>query len=221
MRAAPRLVVCPNLAFESGTHSCKELEPQMHADEIVRNWGAVPGVRAWCGPSDPHESRKTLIQGSNNWTMRDGLSSEIDFLAIPTMSYPAALRLTHRPRTTVMPTFVGMTPSGICIANLRNPANHKDSCQAANFASPCPPNCQRPSRGLVHRCPSVCIGGSNALLGAPPAIQSEALEPPMHTDAHRCTPMHTDAHRWTKPRAALSVCQPFRSLESNALTDWD
>ena len=127
----------------------------MHADEIVQNWGAVPGVRAWRGPSDPHESRKTLIHGSNNWTMRDGLSSEIDFLAIPTMSYPAALRLTHRPRSTVMPTFVGMMPSGICIANLRNPANHKDSCQAANFASPCPPNCQRPSRGLVHWCPSV------------------------------------------------------------------
>ena len=127
----------------------------MHADEIVRNWGAVPGVRAWRGPSDPHESRKTLIHGSNNWTMRDGLSSEIDFLAIPTMSYPAALRLTHRPRTTVMPTFVGMTPSGICIANLRNPANHEDSCQAANFVSPCPSYCQQPSRGLVHRCPSV------------------------------------------------------------------
>jgi len=23
------------------------------------------------------------------------------------------------------------------------------------------------------------------------------MEPPMHTDAHRCTPMHTDAHRCT------------------------
>ena len=82
--------------------------------------------------------------------------------------------------------------AALCIANLKIPADREDFCQAANFVSSCPANCQRPSRGLVHRCVSVCIGGSNALLDVPSAIVSKALEPPMYTDGHR----------WTKPRDA-------------------
>ena len=39
---------------------------------------------------------------------------------------------------------------------LEIPADREDSCQAADFVRSCPANCQRPSRGLVHRCASVC-----------------------------------------------------------------